>query len=293
MLNAQAQSSALQATLKLEGPVCLAGELSALLDGRLQLGATRILEGPDTGGKVSLKAGTVAMLSLTSTGAGAGSLDEIQVRIAGISGDCVTLEFVDPGTAAAHGYRDAIAGGFSDSGNAPLTAATAQYTELLGALQRQSLGQLEQRLLPFFNDLTDYLLGLSSRLKQPKSGENPHYEASLIVRRKGQKIIRDIVQQTADYFQDLTPEHADDQLRQHNIDDANKLELIEVAKSAGGSTSSYLRLLCEALYTPTRRLLSRPERHHGGRRCAPQCGAGNTKPGLAARKQKTCSKTPA
>jgi len=228
MLNAQAQSSALQATLKLEGPVCLAGELSALLDGRLQLGATRILEGPDTGGKVSLKAGTVAMLSLTSTGAGAGSLDEIQVRIAGISGDCVTLEFVDPGTAAAHGYRDAIAGGFSDSGNAPLTAATAQYTELLGALQRQSLGQLEQRLLPFFNDLTDYLLGLSSRLKQPKSGENPHYEASLIVRRKGQKIIRDIVQQTADYFQDLTPEHADDQLRQHNIDDANKLELIDI-----------------------------------------------------------------
>jgi diguanylate cyclase (GGDEF)-like protein len=228
MLNPQAQPSALQAALQLEGSVRLTGELSTLLDGRLQLGATRLLQGPAGGGKVSLRSGTFAMLSMTSMDTGAGSLQEIQVSIAGISGDCITLEFADPDADAARGYRNAIAGDFSTGGNAVLTAATAQYTELLGTLQRQSLGQLEQLLLPFFSDLTAYLVDLSSRIKQPKSGENLHYEASVIVRRKGQEIIHDIVQQTAAYYQDLTPDHVDDQLWQHDIDDADKLDLIDI-----------------------------------------------------------------
>ncbi|RLA48198.1 MAG: diguanylate cyclase [Gammaproteobacteria bacterium] len=228
MLNAQAPSSALQATLKLEGPVHLTGELSALLDGRLQLGATQLLEGPPDGGKVSLKCGSVAMLSVTSTGALDGSLHDAQVSIAGISGDCITLEFADPAGACALSYRNAIAGGFSNSSSPALTAATAQYTELLGILQQQSLSQLEQLLLPFFDDLTGYLVDLSSRIKQPKSGENLHYNASIIMRRMGQKIIRDMVQQTQDYYQDLTPAQTDDQLWQHNIEDANELDLIDI-----------------------------------------------------------------
>jgi diguanylate cyclase (GGDEF)-like protein len=228
MLNPQAQPSALQATLKLEGSVCLAGELSSLLDGRLQLGATRLLEGPAAGGKISLRPGMVAMLSITSMGGRVSSLNETQVSISGISGDCLTLQFADPEGESAHSYRNAIAGGFSISSNPLLTAATAEYTELLGTLQQQSLNQLEQLLLPFFSDLTGYLVELSSRIKQPKSGENLHYNASVIVRRMGPKIIRDMVQQTQDYYQDLTPEQTDDQLWQHNIEDANELDLIDI-----------------------------------------------------------------
>jgi len=228
MPNVQAQPAALQAILTLAGDVRLAGEVSALLDGRLQLAAARVVESRAGGGKISLRPGMMATLSITLPGAG--SPDETRVCIAGISGDCITLEFADgqAGTRTAQSYLEGITDKH-DAGNRPtLTAATAEYTRLLGELQQESLEQLEELLQPFFTDLTGYLLDLSSRIKQPKSGENVHYEASIIVRRKRHEIIRELVQQTADYFQDLTPEQSEDQLWQHHIEDPDELGLIDI-----------------------------------------------------------------
>ncbi|MEH6636774.1 MAG: DUF1631 family protein [Halioglobus sp.] len=228
MLNVQAKPSTLSATLELEDNVRLAGDLSALLDGSLQLSSARLLKGLPGGGKVTIRPGTAAELSISSEEADADPLNPVAVNIANISGDRVTLKFADADSTAAQRCRATIAGGFSTPSAPPITAATAQFTVLLETLQQQSLHQLEQLLQGFFDDLTGYMLDLSSRIKRPKSGQNLHYEASVIVRRKGRRIIRDMVQQTSAYYHELTPEQADDQLWQHNIEDADALDLIDI-----------------------------------------------------------------
>ena len=54
MSNIQAQAAELQAVLTLAGDVRLAGEVSALLDGRLQLASARVVGSRAGGGKISL-----------------------------------------------------------------------------------------------------------------------------------------------------------------------------------------------------------------------------------------------
>ena len=233
MPKAHTQPGKLPATLTLDGPLHLTGDLSSLLDGRLQMNSSRLLDPHAAPGKVTIKPGTAAMLSVTGT-----ALDETRVNITGVSSDCITLEFPQPDCEIAQRYRKMIAGGFSPgvrsdthSGSnttlAPM-AATAEYTALMGALQRQSLERLEGALPTFFTDLTGYLLDLSSRIKQPESGKNLHYEAAIIARSNGAAMTRGITQQIADYFQDLTPEHADDQLWQYNSDSVDELGLIDL-----------------------------------------------------------------
>ena len=106
MLNAQApQPAELAATLRLDEDVRLAGKLSSLLDGRLQLGSARLLSGPAAGGKVSIRPGARATLAITLEDLGTGSLEDVQVSVAGMSGDGIILEFADASGATAQRYR--------------------------------------------------------------------------------------------------------------------------------------------------------------------------------------------
>ena len=231
MSDALAQSAAFFATLDLEDSIRVGGELATQKDGCLQLGATRLLRGPASGGKVTLRPGMVATLSLDHADAYDNAPDISPVTLTRISGDSITLAFADNNCAAARRYREIVGSAAPPPKQAeatPLTGATAQYTELLLALHDHSLEQLDKILQHFLGELTGYLLELSSRIKQAKPGENLHYEASVKIRMQGKKIASDMLEQIEKYYQNLTPGEEEDQLWHRDIEDADELDLIDI-----------------------------------------------------------------
>ncbi len=265
MSNLEAQPGKLAATLVLDNEVRLAGQLSSLLDGRLELDSVALADEPG-GGEVDVQIGSFATLSVPPGQDESSALSDTRVKIANVFRDCITLEFAASDNEMAQRFRDVIAGSFSsraeftakelttrdaESGigqekaapgggaaaaagvepgpraNSPL-AATAQYAELLQQLQEQSKERLSTALKPFLMDLADYLTELSSRLRQKKDGENRHYEAAIIVRHGVARISALVTERIDVYFTDLTPDHEDDQLWQYNIGSADELDLIDL-----------------------------------------------------------------
>lgn len=220
MPDSQAQPAASNATLELDGGVRLTGDLTAQADGRLQLGSTRLQKGSAPGGRVSLRPGTRVTLSLSS---GRGEVDT-SVTVAGISGNNITLAFTEPDSEDAKHFRDVLAGTKPNV----MVAASAEFSELLSALQEQSLSRLENLLKPFLKELKDYLLDLSSRTKQPKAGQNLHYEASVIIRGKTKKITRDFLRQIAAHYDNLTPDQVDDQPTRVDAQSTPGLDLVDI-----------------------------------------------------------------
>ncbi len=228
MPNAPAQPGKLSANLLLDGAVRLAGQLSSLLDGRLQLDAVQTLDTRNTTATINIEAGAVATLSIPDTGLTQAPLEDATVRVARLGDNCITLEFASSDSGLAVRYREAIATGFrSGSGSAPgsgittavagdigtassrITAAepvtarepgpstvgsTAEYTRLLATLERQSLEELQDALTPFFSDLAGYILDISSRIKLRNSAANPHYDAAIILQRKSSRIAQHLLQ---------------------------------------------------------------------------------------------------
>jgi len=261
MPNAPAQPGKLSANLVLDGAVRMAGQLSSLLDGRLQLDAVQTLDTRDTTAAINIKAGTVATLSIPDTGLTQAPLEDATVRVARLGDNSITLEFASSDSGLAVRYREAIATGFiSGSGSAPssritnsvtgdpVTAAsrvtatepvtsrepgpstvgaTAEYTKLLATLERQSLEELQDALTPFFNDLAGYILDISSRIKLPNSAANPHYDAAIILQRKSSHIAQRLLKQVTDYFRELIPQSNDDQLWQYTPGNNTELNLID------------------------------------------------------------------
>jgi len=236
MSNATAQPGTLSATLILDDAVRLAGQISSLLDGRLQLDAIQPLDHPDSIDLIPVEPGAMAFLSIPGAGARQIPLKEVRVRIATRYHDSLTLEFAVGDTEVAAHYREAIAGGstpglksvVAHNPRAPTIAATAEYAILLDTLQEQSLAELSAALTPFFIDLTGYLLELSSRIKQLDSNKNFHYDAVNILRRRGVSIAAQMVLQVSGYFRDLTPELSDDHLWQYTIGSTDELDLIDL-----------------------------------------------------------------
>jgi len=231
MPDALAQNLAFSATLDLQDSIRVCGGLSSLKDGSLQLCGSRLLQGPSSGGKVSLRPGMVATLSLDHPDSYKQPPDISPVTLTRIAGDSITLEFADPSGATARRYREIVDSATPPSiavKATPLTGATAQYTELLVALKDYSLEQLDKTLQHFLGELTGYLLDLSSRIKPAKAGENPHYEASVKVQRNAKQIIRDMLEQIETLYQDLTPAVDEDQLWRNNIGGADELDLIDI-----------------------------------------------------------------
>lgn len=232
MPNAPAQPGKLPATLLLDDAVCLAGQLSSLLDGRLQLDGIQIVDSPESSDPINVEPGALATLSISSAGHAQRQLEEARVKISRQNQDCITLEFAPADTAVATRYRKAIAGGCApepgDLSRSAIVAASAEYTALLNTLKTQSLEELSAALTPFFTDLADYMLDLSSRIRQLDSGKNFHYDASVILRRKSATIVRRILHHVADYFDELTPKASDDHLWLYTIGSTDELDLIDL-----------------------------------------------------------------
>ena len=225
MPDTQAERVQMAATLELEGGVCVAGKLSPMADGKLQMGSTRLVKGSGTTGRISLKPGTSVTLLITPEDAG--EPDKATVTIAGISGNNIALEFADPDCSTAARYRAQLAK--TPEQPRPATAgANEEFNKLLLSLQQNSLKRLENVLHPFFLDLKGHLLDLSTRVKQSVTGENRHYEASVIVRGKSPAIIAAFIDQIADYFNDLTPAPEEEQRWQEDIRQRRGLDLVDI-----------------------------------------------------------------
>ncbi len=236
MSNARTQPATLAAILILDETVHLAGHLSSLLDGRLQLDAVHPLNNPHSSDLTDVEPGSMATLSLTGAGNTPIAVKDVQVRIATAYRDSLTLEFVSADAAVAARFREAIVGGFAPGVGAanarhtssPAMAATAEYATLLDTLQTQCMDELRAALAPFFIDLTGYLLELASRIKLLDSGKNFHFDAMSIVKNRAVSITDQIMLQVTSYFRDLTPQSSDDQLWQYTIGSTDELDLINL-----------------------------------------------------------------
>jgi diguanylate cyclase (GGDEF)-like protein len=221
------------ATLELEGAVRITGDLSTLLDGRLQLGSTRLLAGPGAKSKVSLRPGMVATLGMARRAGGAPPPEPVAVSIGSISGDTLTLEFVDGTGAAARRCREAIAGRAPSGAQTLALGATAEYSALLGELQRHSLDQLAFLLERFLRDLASHLFALSSHSRLAEPRKNPYYEASAAISRNAPRIVEAVIGQLSGYYQDLTPGQSDDHLPQHSGEESEDLDIIDIEEFEG------------------------------------------------------------
>lgn len=259
MSNVPEQSRNLTATLKLDDAVSLSGKLSLLLDGRLQLDCDKPPH--STAGK-KLVAGSAAILSVRNAYTAERPLEDAKVRVSTLQNETITLEFAlqDGGLAAR--YREIISGGFapgfgrspsaaqSDTGSrkpAPSQreaadtmpaharqskpgpmAVTAEYAALLDEFEAQSLIELKAALTPFFLDLASHLRGVATSMSQFDSGDHFYMGAANILHRRAANISERIVQRLKEYFRDLTPEHSEDHLWQHNIGSTDELNLIDL-----------------------------------------------------------------
>lgn len=262
MSNAPAQPGTLSAILVLDDTAQMAGEISTLLDGRLQLEGVEAITQDSGENPVSATAGTTATLSITD--AGDPDLRAIQVRIAEATRDCITLELPPAEGDKAARIRKVIAqrcdaqpndadntdAAIADtatpdhdspvvpraesrrrSGSAksnPTIAASARYSALLEVIEKQSLRELELALKRFMDDLEAYLLDISSKIRCDAAGNNNHYTAYGIIFKHKDDVTQRIVQQITDYYRDLTPQQKDDLLWHYNVGSAEELDVIDL-----------------------------------------------------------------
>ncbi len=252
MPNTTGQSGKLYATLVPDNGTSLTGELSYLLDGRLRLESVQAMEQQESEDPTSIALGAEATLSLSSTENTGASLENARVRIANLYDHCLTLEFLPGDNTTVERYRKVIiessfpgSGGASKSTTQPTydggepkqqqrelervsMAATAEYGVLLDTLRKRSIEELEFALIPFFKDLTGYLVELSSHSKTRDDWINSHYQAAVIVRQQGADIVKALLQKVADYYLDLTPDESEDQLWSRDIGKIEELGLIDI-----------------------------------------------------------------
>jgi hypothetical protein len=253
------------ATLTLENAASVSGNLSLLLDGRLQLRCDKPIAPMRSNTGARLTAGVVATLSVSDSDAAALSLGDARVKVSDIRDETITLEFAQGEGELAARYRKALSGRFtrgsvrtadstpggsSSLTPAPagthgtrkaashavamrppkplLTAVTAEYAALLDAVEAQSLIELKAALTPFFLDLANHLRGVATSMIKLDSGDHFHMGAANILQRRAANIAARIIDHLTHYYRDLVPEHDEDQLWQYNIGSTDELNLIGV-----------------------------------------------------------------
>tara|TARA_R110000823_G_scaffold130015_15_gene258030 strand:- start:21976 stop:26007 length:4032 start_codon:yes stop_codon:yes gene_type:complete len=249
MPNDTAPPGALPATLVTDDAVEFAGQLTSLLDGQLELDITQT--GQNT--QPTPPRGAYATLSVPAHLECSAALGSTRVRISDVASNRFSLQFAAEDSDIASRFRDAIAAAASrpepeaapKSPAAPTAptsrahtaparpagkaqAASAVYDGLLDEVRKQSLEHIGEALEPFLRDLTDYLLELSSKLRQRKDGENQHYASAIIVRHGRGEIVKRFVSQIEAYYDDLVPEEPDDQLWRHTNGGVDELDLVDL-----------------------------------------------------------------
>ncbi|GAB5452069.1 MAG: hypothetical protein Hals2KO_23970 [Halioglobus sp.] len=111
----------------------------------------------------------------------------------------------------------------------PAQPASAEFAQLLESVKATSAKLLSGGLAPFIKDLTRHLFEESSKLGQSGSTTNALREAYLVMRESGDAARHFFLGHVDAYFQDLVPEHDDDQLWNYEVtDNVDELGLIDL-----------------------------------------------------------------
>ncbi|MBK6738602.1 MAG: DUF1631 family protein [Haliea sp.] len=285
MSSAPAQTGKLLATLALDDAVHLSGQLSSLMDGRLQLDTVPPLNAAGSAALFNLPAGALVTLSVNNAHDARSPLAAAKVKISRLYNDTITLEFSAADGELASRYREAIAeaqfrdsesasGTFSAASGSRTSAAsssnpafsphadastgrrersapvavTSQYATLLVDVEKNSLEALQTALTPFFVDLTVYLHECASRIRPSEGEKNFHFEAASFMRRRAVNVTDGMVAQIAGYFRELTPEQDEDQLWRYTIGGADDLNLIDLQEYEDFLAIDRMVLLGESLH---------------------------------------------
>jgi diguanylate cyclase (GGDEF)-like protein len=246
MSEAQPQPAGVPATLDLEDAARLAGELSALPDGRLQLARARLVRNPASGNRPTLRAGAIVTLALSPTDSLGHWSGTNPVAVKAISGDTITLEFAEPENEATQRCRDFLAGVLSAPGGPHVST---EYAPIFKTLRDRSLEHLNQRLTLFFADLANWLFDLSTQVKHSSSDQNIYYDATIAVRRNNAKITAAILEQLSQLYLNLTPDKKqDDYPGATEVDDASDLNLVDTTEFESSLAMDRMITLGEETY---------------------------------------------
>ncbi|MEH6581944.1 MAG: DUF1631 family protein [Halioglobus sp.] len=219
----------LPATLELEGPVRLAGELCLLADGRLQLSSTRVLDDAGRTGKFSMPARKAAILNMGALRDREGFIDNLDVTVCAASGTTLILAFLNSKGDLERRCLSLLPGHEEDGETAENTARPLDDdSDILPTLQLQSIEQLDKLLVKFLDDLCSHLLTLSAKTKQFTSGEDGHYGAMNAISKNRRAINTQVTETVAEYYKDLTPNKTNTQKNTGSQQQEESLDLLDL-----------------------------------------------------------------
>ena len=214
------------AKLELTDGTRLAGDLSLLPNGDLEVAATRVIRKASSGKQVAPAAGTEARLTVEDavTASPAGSTP---VTVKEVSEEALIIAFSDASAPDAQEILRSLKAP-EEVPPAPESLADSGYTSILDSLKRDSLTQLEQLMIPFLSDLADYLFDLSTQVRHSSSDQNVFYDATVAIRRNKGKLAASIVKQLDDLYSEPTqPKRASEE---HTSEEGSDLNLVDTAE---------------------------------------------------------------
>ena len=218
------------AKLELTDGTRLAGDLSLLPNGDLEIAATRVIRKPSSGEQAAPAAGTEARLTVEDavTASPAGSTP---VTVKEVSEEALILAFTDASSPDAQEILSSLKASVEIPA-APESLADSGYTSLLDSLKRDSLTQLEQLMKPFLSDLADYLFDLSTQVRHSSSDQNIFYDATVALRRKKGELAADVVKQLGDlYSEPMQPKRTREEQASGEGGDLNLVDTAEFESS--------------------------------------------------------------
>ena len=247
MSNPQPELSSQSADLELDSGARLSGQLSAGDSGKLQLANVKLRAGTATGGKVSLRTGMQARLSLSQEH----QPEPIMTRIEGVAGGVLSLKPLEPTSQAALQYRRLLAGeapGPDRAATSSLTGSSADHSRILESFHQDAVNQLARLLPLWLDEMQEEILNLSSRIKPDENGRNRIYDAAILLRRRKSDICTALLDRIEDYFQRLVPGEGEDEYWQQDIEDPEELGLVDLNEFEGHLALDRMVSLAEDLH---------------------------------------------
>ncbi len=239
------QPAALSAKLELEDGTRLAGDMSALPGGGLQLAGARILRKPSSGQPPALQAGARAKLVLADADATAGAGESSPVTLQQVNGDTLLLAFTDANSQSARQIHASLAA----SPRAQTSPETlAEYPDILMSFQRESLDQLEKLIKPFMSELANYLFDLSTQVRHSSSDQNVFYDATVAIRRNRGELAADIVKRLAELYRHPAIANSAERLQSRTPDNEGDLNLVDTAEFESSLAIDRMITHGEAIY---------------------------------------------
>ncbi|MDX1733464.1 MAG: DUF1631 family protein, partial [Halioglobus sp.] len=239
----------------------LSGPLSLLMDGTVQLDAENVL-----GDTQAVSDGLYATLVVAPEDNRDKSLGDARVRVENINGNSVTISFAAPDSPVAQRYREVIVQGFAGGDATPATfeardltqapdqadggeaekprpkpgqkkgtddarkplPASARYARMLEDIHSRSREQLAHALPPFLDDLDEHLQGDRASRASQRLGRNVLHDTAEKLAQGRATVVTTFIEGIEEYFSDLTPDQADDQLWKYEVDGAEELDLIDL-----------------------------------------------------------------